>query len=273
MVLGLISIIVGLVGFGWAGWKDLKTTEFPDWIPYSMIVFAVGARAVMYFLEGDLNLLYNSGVVGILFLGFGLFLYYTKQWGDGDAWLLGAMGFLFPEGLGFATTKLPFPVMILVTFFFIAFIYIIVYSVALGVKEKKINTFLKGFRKDLLRVILITIIFSVALVFVVWSIPTSPVWQLFYLFPPLLFLLLVFFHYGKFIEGKVFKRRISVKNLREGDVPVGKKWRVITKKEIAALKRKGGTIWIKEGVRFAPVFVMTLIALFLLGDITIFLVF
>jgi hypothetical protein len=77
----------------------------------------------------------------------------------------------------------------------------------------------------------------------------------------------LFSHYGKYIEKNLFKRRIPVGKLRAGDVPVGGKWRVLKPAEVRALKKRGGSVWIKEGVRFAPVFVLALILTLAFGDL------
>jgi len=87
------------------------------------------------------------------------------------------------------------------------------------------------------------------------------------MFPPLLVAILIFVHYGRFIEKNLFKRKIKVKDLRVGDVPVGDKWRVLTHKEVKELKKKGGEIWIKEGVRFAPVFIITMLVTLFYGNL------
>jgi len=281
-MLGIISVIIGLVGFGWAGWKDLRTTEFPDWVPYSMIFAALILRGVFSFLEGNYMLLLNSAIVGCVLLGFGLLLYHFRQWGDGDAWLLGALGFLFPDGLGFDAAAFsggnlalfanfpvsPFPLLMVFNFFFVAFFYIVVYSVVVGLRSREAGKFFRDFRKDLIRIVGITVVFTLGIfgVFYYAGMPAQ-VFSFVVLFPPLLFLLLVFLHYGRFIEGNVFKKRISVKELREGDVPVGEKWRVLGRKEIRALQKKGGKIWIKEGVRFSPVFFLTILVMLLYGNL------
>lgn len=265
-MLTLLSLIVGLIGFGWAGWKDLKTTEFPDWIPYSMIAAALALRAAFSFQTGELSLLINSVSIGSAFLVFGLLLYYFRQWGDGDAWLLGALGFLYPD-IAMAGI-LPFPVLLLFNFFFVAFLYILVYSVIIGMRSKETVKFFRKFRKDVKRIFGVMVVFTGGLValFYFLALPMERFLFLF-LFPPFLFFLLFFLHYGKFIEKNLFKRQVSVKALRVGDVPVGERWRVLDKKEIDALKKKGGKIWIKEGVRFAPVFFLTVVVLFLRGDL------
>ncbi|MBL7160450.1 MAG: hypothetical protein ISS93_01195 [Candidatus Aenigmarchaeota archaeon] len=265
-MLAIISILVGLVGFGWAGWKDLKTTEFPDWVPYSMIAAALILRGAFYFVEGNFSLLINSAMIGVPFLAFGLLLYYGRQWGDGDAWLLGAMGFLFPDGLGFAAGSIPFPFMLLFNFFFVAFIYIVVYSVVIGLKSKKRKEFSRGLKKDVARILVVTAAFAAALFLFVYTV--APQKFLFLLiFPPLLFFLLLFLRYGKFVEKNLFKRRIDVKDLRAGDVPASERWRVLGKKEIQSLQKKGGKMWIKEGVRFSPVFVLTILLMLLYGNL------
>ena len=274
MLLGWILFAVGVTGFGMAAYLDLKTTEFPDWLPYSIIASALAIRAVFSFLMNDFSIITESVLVGMGFLLFGLALYALKQWGDGDAWLLGSLGFLFPDSAGFhVSTFFPFYITLLFNFFFIAFLYLIIYSIALGLKSPKISKkFFKDLKKDAGRIASIVVIFTVAVVILLYHVSTvyNPPLSFFtnaLLFPVLLVALLVFVHYGRFIENNLFRKKIDVKDLKIGDVPVKEKWRVLTEKEVNALKKKGGTIWIKEGVRFAPVFIITIIISLLLGNI------
>ncbi|UCD07613.1 MAG: prepilin peptidase, partial [Candidatus Aenigmatarchaeota archaeon] len=119
-MLGWVLLVIGIAGFGLAGYLDLKTTEFPDWIPYFIIVSALVVRGISAWLLQDLSIITESVLIGIVFLAFGLGLYYLKQWGDGDAWLLGAIGFLFPNPSGFqaVTMQFSFPIIMLFNFFF-----------------------------------------------------------------------------------------------------------------------------------------------------------
>lgn len=212
-------------------------------------------------------MLINSVVVGALFLAAGLGLYSLRQWGDGDAWLLGAMGFLYPDGLGFAGGSLPFPLLLLFNFFFVAFFYIIAYSLAVGVRSSKTRQFFRGFRRGAARIAGITIGFTIALGAVFSALQLPERLSFLFLFSPFLLFLLVFLEYGKFVEQNLFRRKVPVRSLRKGDVPVGEKWRVLDAREVAALRRRGGKIWIKEGVRFAPVFFLTVLLLLARGDI------
>jgi Flp pilus assembly protein protease CpaA len=213
MTLILLGVAVG--GFGLAAYWDIRTTEFPDWLPYVMIALALGTRGVFSFLLGDYSYIMNSLIIGAAFLGFGLLLYYLKQWGDGDAWLLGVLGFLFPDSGGFATTTLlPFPAALLFNFFLIAFFYLLAYSVALGLRSRDVSAkFLKVLGdsgRDILKMVGgFTLATLLLMAFAAWQYQI-PAWKLLYLlvFPPLLLSVLVFTRYGRFVETNLFKRKI-----------------------------------------------------------------
>lgn len=276
MLLEMTLILIGIsvAGFGLAGYWDLRTTEFPDWLPYAMIVLALGVRGAFSFLTGDLSLIINSVVVGGLFLGFGLGLYWFRQWGDGDAWLLGVMGFLFPDSGSIAVnTVLPFPMALLFNFFFIAFFYLLVYSVGLGVRSPKVaRKFVKEIRDarmDLAKIVGgFTAAILVLMAFVVVQLG-MPLWSSAYMlvFPPLLLSVMVFTRYGRFVEANLFRRKVLASKVRVGDVLMDDKWRGLTEEEVGRIHKKGGDVWIKEGVRFAPVFLITVLVTLWAGNL------
>ena len=70
----------------------------------------------------------------------------------------------------------------------------------------------------------------------------------------------------------IFKRKIKTSELREGDVILDGRWRGLTKKEVAEIRRRGKYAWIKEGVRFAPVFIITMLISIFYGDLILILV-
>jgi hypothetical protein len=270
----LVLLGVSVAGFGLAGYWDLKTTEFPDWLPYAMIALALGTRGVFSLLAGDFSYITYSLIVGLAFLGFGLLLYWTRQWGDGDAWLLGAMGFLWPDSGSFAVaTLLPFPAALLFNFFLIAFFYLLVYSVALGVRSPRVaGGFLRELKSAGRGIASVVGAFTMACLglmgYVSWQFGV-PLWNLIYIiaFPPLLMSVLVFTRYGRFVENNLFKKRVPASGLRAGDVLIRDRWRGLTEKEVAGLRKKGGEVWIKEGVRFAPVFVMAVLVTLFWGNL------
>ncbi|MBU0530046.1 MAG: A24 family peptidase [Candidatus Aenigmatarchaeota archaeon] len=276
MVFEWVLLAIGIVGFGAAAYWDLKTTEFPDWLPYSIIIAALVVRAIFAFSVGDLSIIIDSIVVGVAFLAFGYALYVLKQWGDGDAWLLGSLGFLFPSVIGFTQmfpSSFPFYADQIFNFFLVAFIYLIIYSLGMGLKNPKIwKSFKKDLRKDRTSIVGIIVVFSVLAISITFylnymiGIPFQNMYNIF-LLPVLFAFLIIFIRYGKHIEQNLFRKEISVKNLRIGDVPMDEKWRVLDKKEIQMLKKKGGKIWIKEGVRLAPVFIISMLVSLFYGNV------
>ncbi|MFH1977810.1 MAG: prepilin peptidase [Candidatus Aenigmatarchaeota archaeon] len=273
-----ILLAVGVVGFGAAGYLDLKTTEFPDWLPYSIIIAALVIRGIFAYTTGNLDLIINSITIGVGFLLFGLALYYLRQWGDGDAWLLGALGFLFPDAAGFipaATLNLPFYYIQIFNFFLVAFAYLIIYSLALGMKNPKIW---KSYKKDLIKdkngLIILIVAFAAIALGVVYYLNISagiPLYRMYniLLLPPLFIFLILFVRYGRHIEKVLFRKQIDVKDLTAGDVPMTDKWRVLDDKEVKELKKKGGKIWIKEGVRLAPVFIISMLISIFFGTLLV----
>lgn len=275
-----ILLAIGTAGFGLGAYWDLRTTEFPDWLPYCIIISVIGVRGAFSYILGDWWILFSSVIVGLLFLGFGLLLYYSKQWGDGDAWLLGSLGFLFPTYSVFeiaanpfqALGYLPFPVIMLFNFFFLSFCYLVVYSIALGLRHRKISRkFWRELRKDSSNVLLMIAGFAalclamVSYLNIYLGIPLSNMYNLLSL-PVIFAAVIVFIRYGKFVEHNMFKKRIPAKNLRVGDVLIGEKWKGLNESEVRKLRRKGGRVWIKEGVRFAPVFIITLYVTLFFGS-------
>jgi hypothetical protein len=274
-----ILLLAGLLGFGAAGLLDLKTTEFPDWLPYSMIIFGLGVHGLWALATGSAHIFINSLVTGAVLLAFGLALYFTKQWGDGDAWLLGAMGFLFPTSLGFSSGQTPFQIVLLFNFFFIAFAYLVGYSIIIGARNSVVRKkFMAGLSRDRKGLAGMIAAFTGAclglagLMTYTYGVPLDMLTNIL-LMPFLLAFILLFIRYCRLIESDVFKKKVSASKLRIGDVLVDKKWKGLTEKELKTLRGRGGTYVVKEGVRFAPVFIMTMIISLFFGNIMPFFLF
>jgi len=267
-------LAIGIAGFGLAGYWDLRYTEFPDWLPYSIIILALVVRGIFAFLGNNFWIIGDSIIVGLIFLGLGLLLYFSKQWGDGDAWLLGALGFLFPNASGFAVRGiLPFPLTLLFNFLFISLIYLIIYSILLGLKKREVNKIYWDYLKGQSRIIvfLIALFFAFSWGFAVYlysvlSVTLAALTPLI-LFPFLLAFILLFTSYARVVEESLFKRRISVKDLKVGDVILKGRWRGLNKSEIRELRMGKRYVWVKEGVRFAPVFLFAMLTSLFYGDL------
>ncbi|MBI4175660.1 MAG: prepilin peptidase [Candidatus Aenigmarchaeota archaeon] len=272
-MLGIILLLIGIGGFGLAAYLDLRTTEFPDWLPYSMIILALAARGGYAYFLNDISIILQSLVVGAAFLGLGLLMYFTRQWGDGDAWLLGALGFLFPEPAGFVQAGLlPFPAVMILNFFFTSFVYVVAYAMVLGLRERKASAVflkeLKGDSKVIFSTAGLLILLYAGFVFYLsaymgLAVPSSYMITL----PLLIIFIVIFMRYGRFVEANLFKRLVPASKLKPGDVLADDRWKGLTEKGIKELQKKGGKVWVKEGVRFAPVFLITMLVTLFYGSV------
>ncbi len=254
-----IFFLITVCGFGLASYLDLRYTEFPDILPYGLIAIAFFLRVLMSIIFGDLSILVDSVLYGSIFLGIGLALFYTKQWGDGDAWLLGVLGFLLPnkESMFFVSgysSIFPFQLSLIFNFFLVSLLYIVVYSLFVGFRNRgKLK-----FGVDRKEASVFIGIIAAATITGTMTI-TSNMLPIFYSVMGLATGLYFFFQYVKAIDNFIFKKRISTKNLRKGDVVFEGKWKGLTNKDIAKIRRSKKYVYIKEGVRFAPVFLITVL--------------
>jgi len=273
-----ILIIVALVGSAIAGFVDLKTTEIPDEIPYIMMGVGIIAHIIESIVLSSYNPILYSAIAGFGFLLFGFFMYYTGQWGGGDAKLLSALGFLLPTLSSKFSAKLFFPFSLSLFFnvFFIGAIYMIVYAIVLAFIEKKIwYTFVHELRANSkILVILNVAVFILLIGFGVLAIKhffTISFLDLLKIEIKIILLsigLFLVWRFSKTVEEVGFKKKIPVSHLKVGDVLLDSKlWEGLTKEQIKEIKKSGKKyVWIKEGVRFGLAFPLALIFTLLIGD-------
>ncbi|MBI2085519.1 MAG: prepilin peptidase [Candidatus Aenigmarchaeota archaeon] len=273
----ILLMLVGSLGFAYTGYKDLKTTEFPDWVPYAIMVSSVLIKLAEALVINDFTIFTGSIINGLLLFGIGYILYFLGTWADGDAYILGALGFLFPlkTSLFNPTYFLPLPLMLISNVFLFGGIYMIVYAFAIGFRNKWIFTDLKkdlskNARKLFLSIFLISTFafgatymmaksFNVAINAALLSVPAG--------FIVYSILLIFLWRYVKLIDKKIFVKKIPASKLRFGDIPVSAKLlRMPDPEMIKKLRAKGGYIKIKEGVRFTPVFLIAFIFTLVYGD-------
>lgn len=262
MNLELASLLVAFGGSFLAAIFDLKTTEIPDKIPHAMILAGVLLYAVESLLTLSYHPLLSSFLSGFSLLGVGFLLYRTGQWGGGDAKVLGAMGFLLPN-VSFVKTQLYFPLVYLINVFLVGAVYMIVYSLVLTVKNRRIaKDFVKNVKSYSMLIFATLGILSTIFISISFYFSRSLLLAVYASTLPLSFTLLVYllWFFAKAVE-KNFRKRISVNKLRVGDVLAGSKiWDGLSEAEVKKIKRSGRKyVTIKEGVRFAPSFLLALI--------------
>ena len=75
------------------------------------------------------------------------------------------------------------------------------------------------------------------------------------------------FNYMKIIDNHVFKKKVSVNKLRPGDVLVRSRWTGLKKADIQKLRKSYNRVWIKEGIRFSPVFALAFVITLVFGNL------
>ena len=257
-------LILALIGSGIAGIWDLKTTEVPDQIPYLMSGSGLLYWAAISFLENSIDPFGLSLLSGLIILIPGLLLYKAGKWGAADAWIPASIMFMIPV---FNNEIIIFSY--LANFLLVSTGFMFLYSAILGIKNKKVFPLLL---KDLktnkwpVRLIMLYLLINVPFIYF-FSLRLIPFLYSFLIIS----FMIVFWRYAIIIENHVFRRSVKTKDLKEGDVLNSMIWIGLTKKEIQKLKKQKKTVIVKEGVRFVPVYPLTLLVTVLYGNLLFYL--
>ncbi|MDE1848430.1 MAG: prepilin peptidase [Nanoarchaeota archaeon] len=257
LALAFIWIIFAVV-------SDLKSTEIPNWLSFSLIIFALVFRFFYsLFSAGDLNFFYQ-GLIGLgIFFVISNLLYYSRVFAGGDATLMMAMGPILPlSGSFFINIEIFLSFLIL--FMSAGAIYGIIMSIYFSSRN------FNSFKKELLKWRKSYVKFNLAIMSLGVFVMIIGVFTdilLLYL-GIIIFAMPLLYVYSRAVEESCMKKEISPKALREGDllyndVRVGNKtvkasWEGITEKDMKILAKSRKRIMIKYGIPFAPVFLIGL---------------
>ncbi len=257
-----IGLIIAFIGSLTAGVLDLKSTEFPEDIPYLMVALGIFIWYIYAVTFGDFTPLILSIAIGGILALIGWLSYKAGAWGDGDAAILTAIFFLIPS--------LSFLISYISNLLIVAVIYLITYSLIISFRKIPINEFLSDLKK---KWYFLTAVFA-SLPFIIIFSYYNPEF-----IRPLILLwisalgMLIFTIYAKKIEKNIFKRKISVKDLKSGDVLASsREWIGLTEEQVEKIRHQHKQIEIKEGVRFTIVFPITIAITAFLGNILILLI-
>lgn len=249
-----------LIGLLFAVYQDLTRREIDDWL--NLFLFFSG----VIFLKITFNLFKNSS----LFVSFGFFIfvvmlislafYYGRIFSGGDSKLLFALSPLFFSS--FLDTSLFQFAYFIVLLFICGSVYSLIYSGVLFVKDfKKVKViFFKELKK---RNNLYLLGFAVCIIIL------GLFEKIFFAFAFLIILFIFLISMAKSLEGVSLKRIVNTKNLREGDwlfydVKIGKKkfknsWEGLSSGDLLYLKKFNKDIFVKDGIPYAPSFLLALI--------------
>ena len=256
---------------------DLKIREIPDWLNYFLIASGLGIRVIISIVNYD----YIPLVEGLI--GFGVFsvlgigMYYSGQWGGGDAKLLMGCGAI----LGLWFTPFHIGVSFLLNGMLIGGLYGVLWFFIMILNNRK--TFVKAINKEdkkAMKVFLILILIVVVLL-MLFDFPMKVPFIALILLSGILIIMMFSV---KTLETSCLIKKLKVSLLREGDWIVKdvfvKKKKIcgpqkigITNEQIALLKKhKINQVFIKEGMPFAPPFLISFLISLIFGNILLLLI-
>jgi Flp pilus assembly protein protease CpaA len=258
MNFGFVFIVM-IIGVVIAVIQDIKRREIDRWLTFSLLFSGIFYLLVKIILNKSTSLLIQSiFVFGIMFI-FSELLYYSKFFAGGDSSLLFSLSALF-VGQTFLISILNILTFIIILCIVESF-YGLMYSIILYFKKfKENNNEIKRIFKNskIKYIFFISLSMLIVSCFSVYALPIALVLFLF----PLLFSLI------KSIEKNSLTKTISGSSLRVGDwlnenIKIGNKeikssFYGITQEEVNLLKYQKRVV-IKEGIPFAPVFLISMV--------------
>ena len=246
--------------------QDLRSREIANWLNFSLIVFALGFR-FFYSLFSEVGYgFFYQGLIGFgIFFGLGHLMYYGKFFAGGDAKLMMALGSVLPFTGNFLTNVKIF-VAFLTLFLLAGAIFILFVSFVLSLKN------FKAFRKEFVlqlqkKKIMSYSIFLIGILVMLLGFFD----RILILSGIFIFLIPYLYFYTKAVDEVCMIRKVKPENLTEGDwlyrdVKIGDKnieakWDGLTLSEIRRIKSAGKEVFVRYGIEFTPVFLMSFLAL------------
>lgn len=281
-MIDLILFILGLSALILATAFDIKTKEIPNWLAYTFISLALAANLIYSVLENDYYIILKSFLGFAFFFIVGNIMYYTQQWGGGDAKLimgLGAAFYTYPKFLlnyFSPNLSLPFTLTLFINILIIGSLYSIAW--ALYLMYKNFGQFTKGIKIKLRKTKKIQVLtLLIILLFIIISFIIGIDKLITITFSLLIILLLYLLIAIKTIDEICMYKIAPTIKLTEGDwipKPIYHRGKIIikckaeglTKKDILLLKTyKIKEILIREGIPFVPSLLLSFILTIIFG--------
>ena len=257
---------LGLIWILFATIEDIRTREIANWLNFSLIIFALGFRFFYSLFEMDGFGFFYQGVIGfgIFFVLSNLF-YYGKMFAGGDQKLMMALGAVLPFSLDF-NYNLKLLGGFVFLFLIVGAVYGLAASLYFGIRN--FDKFRKEFVKQIgKRRSFVTVFLALAFVFLILGFWQSALFS----FGIFFFVIPYFYLYVKSVDEACMVRKVKTSKLTLGDwlyknEKVGTKvvkatWDGLTEKDIKLLRKRGGEVYIRYGVQFAPVFLISFVLL------------
>ena len=273
LILVIIVVLVLLI----SSLIDFKKREVPDTLSVGLIVVAVILKILHSYEVSDISVLISSLIGFLVFFGISLVLYYTRQWGGGDAKLFMALGIAlpyYPKELTIFNPNLNINFMLIIVFNMLIFVFLfgLFYMIYLLIKNKS------KMKKLKLKVNKFYFLLPIALVILSLFFQ----YELRILLLILAFLILIYpylFKIVKFVENEVLTYKLKISKLTEGDWILhdvlykkkkiySKKSPGVTKKQIELFKKyKIKDVIVREGIPFVPAIFLAIVFSLIFGNL------
>ena len=274
--------MVSIIGLILGSITDFKTREVPDFLNFSLMAIGIVFGTVTSIISWNIWPLLSSLVgLGVGYL-LGAAMFYTGQWGGGDAKMLMGLGAL--QGLGILTIingSIPLFATTVLTILIAGAAYGLLYAGYLIIKHW--TNFKKEFKKanrekKQIRRRIITLVTVVLVILASFLIPDRTLQTILIALAFLLFFGMYSLVISRTIEKTCMIKMLSVKKLTEGDWIVedvlvdgkricGPKDLGISEKQIKELhKLKVREVKVKEGIPFIPGFLLGYIIVIIFGN-------
>jgi Flp pilus assembly protein protease CpaA len=244
--------------------QDLKTREIANWLTFSLIIFSLLFRLFYSLFEKDGFSFFFQGLIGfVIFFILGNLFYYAKIFAGGDAKLMIGLGAILPISANFYANIYNFITFLLI-FLFSGFVYILVISIILCIRNFK--PFKIEFTNQVVKNRKIVLILNSLAGFMLLL---GLAHFYFLIAGGLTFFILYTYLFSKSIDETCMVRKIQSIHLREGDwlyseVKIGNytiksTWDGLSKQDISKIRRKYKEIKIRQGIPFSPNFLISFI--------------
>ena len=271
--------------------SDLKKREVPNWVNYGLVVIGVSFGLLQSVIAADWHFLVFS-IAGLFSaLALAALMFYTGQWGGGDSKLLiglgAVLGLPFAAASPFVDIGGPLPLLsFLVNLVVVSLFYAIAWGAVLAFRSRKrfgieLNRQLKSyslFRRLLLALSAVSLVMALAINDIVVRVGIISVLTT-------LFFGLYLSILAKAVEKSCMLKQLNPLKLTEGDWIAkdviisgkricGPKDLGIEKSQIRQLvslyrRKKVRTVLVKEGIPFAPSFLIAYLITVFFGNLLI----
>ncbi len=266
MIESIFLIALAVVFMTFAVANDVKERIVPNWLNFSLIIFALGSRFFYSLFNENFPFFYH-GLTGFgIFFILGNAFYYGRIFAGGDAKLMIALGAILP-----LSNDLAMNFKIFAIFFFLFLIsgaiYGLIWSVFLPMKNfkefrKELSAQFEKNKKKFYPVLIFGILLLALGIFVN---------QILIYFGLIVLIMPYLYFYAKAVDEKCLVKSVKTKNLTEGDwlyrdARIGNKtikarWDGLNESEIKILRRKFKQVKIRQGIPFTPVFLLSFLIL------------